>query len=359
MKKWTAGRILALVVTGVFGFILLFLLIFYLRFPREPAPSGSESIFSEEPSLEPVTEEAVHLLVCGIDNTEQLTDVIMYVQFQVKDSRVRMLQIPRDTFIGGEYVTGKINSVYGHYREHRRGVQELCRIVEQNLSLPVDYYVTVTLEGFRDMVDSLGGVKMDVPILIDYLPGKQIQPGEQLLSGEQAEWLVRYRKGYASGDLGRVNTQALFLKALMRTVKDQGRMQTAQTIIQNYDKVDTDLPLSRMLSLANEAFQVKEEEIELFVLPGNGKMYLSFAVYEVARNALAEILNEHFLPGDAPITAEEIGFPRVPYLPPVSSEEPSQEESSGEDWEEYPEDWENSDSYEESSEIPEGAYPID
>ena len=294
--------------------------------PEEPSPqtaSGEEIPASED--------EWVRILVCGIDDTQMLTDVIFYGAFQVQEGKAAVLQIPRDSFVGGDYPSGKINAVYGHpTAAGGEGIRELENVLMEQFLLPVDYYVTVTLEGFRNMVDSLGGVEMEVPFTIEYLPGKVLYAGRQVLSGQQAEWLVRYRKGYAMGDLGRVEMQEEFLKALFETVHDQGRVAALSAVVKNYSQVSTDLPLGKMLSLAQAAFELEEEDITFYLAQGTGAMYGTYAVYQLDAESLAQTLNEAFRPAGEEAAADDLRVAAVPLQP-----QPEEEL-----WEENPSLWE-------------------
>lgn len=71
------------------------------------------------------------------------------------------------------------------------------RVINETLAVPIDHYITITLDSFQEIVDAMGGIEVDMPYQINYLPGKVIPEGKQVLDGEKAEWLVRYRAGYA------------------------------------------------------------------------------------------------------------------------------------------------------------------
>jgi len=302
-------------------------------------PQPSESSTQQEIELTPVSEDAVNVLVCGLDDAAGLTDVIMVVSYDVKNGRVNILQIPRDTYVGDEYKTGKINQVYFTHRNEKEPIRGLIQVINQQMSLPIDHYVTITLAAFRDIVDSIGGVTLDVPQRIEFLPDKIIEKGKQHLTGEQAEWFVRYRAGYPTGDIGRVNAQKLMLDALMQAVRDKGRAGMLLLASQNYNKITTDLPLMDALSLANEGFQVEKEKIQVYTLEGTGKMYNGYAVYEADRDKLAELLNLHFRPYSEQVSSISIAqVPAYvsPYVPPVSSSQPVQPEQSEPEWEETP-----------------------
>lgn len=149
-----------------------------------------------EDGIKPLEEDTISVLCCGVDNTQKLTDVIMYALFNTKTGEVDILRIPRDTFVGSEFPTGKVNAIYGHPYEGMSGIETLKSYLEENWKLNIDYYATIDLASVRDIVDDMGGVTMNIEEQINYLPGKVLYPGEQTLNGEQAEWIIRYRAGY-------------------------------------------------------------------------------------------------------------------------------------------------------------------
>ena len=163
--------------------VLLGVTVFFLRWPGAAVPDGPDSPGEREMEFEPLSAKAVTVLGCGIDETGMLTDVIILGRFDLETDRISLLQIPRDTYIGDGYVTGKINAVYGHPKGDS-GIQELKTLVEKQLQLPIDYTATITLSGLRSMVDAMGGVEVEVPFQMEYLPGMVLEEGKQRLNGE-------------------------------------------------------------------------------------------------------------------------------------------------------------------------------
>lgn len=113
----------------------------------------------------------------------------------------------------------KINSVYAG--GGKDGMERLAARLKDLLGFPVDGYVLVDLEAFQKTVDLVGGVEFDVPMDMNYEDPSQnlyihLQKGLQTLDGEQAMGLVRFRKGYATQDIQRTQTQQQFLKALAK-----------------------------------------------------------------------------------------------------------------------------------------------
>lgn len=292
----------------------------YFRQPDEHTQEESSGLQEKTFKDIPVQTEKVHLLFCGVDYSQELTDVIIYGLYDPKASSVRLLSIPRDTFLGDEYPTGKINQVY----KTAGSIEVLVNEITERFHLPVDYYVTVTLEAVGEIIDEIGGVPIALDQDIYDMGVKLFSAGEQVLSGEQAQLFVRQRHAYATADLGRIEAQHKFLLALMEKVQSIGKLKALQLVVSHFGAVSTDMPLSKAVTIASTAFGVAEEDIEFFTVPGNGKMNGSYAVYEVDRTALAQILNAHFL--SEPVEEDALDFPEAKE-PSVS--QPKEEEIEG------------------------------
>ena len=307
-------RLILLVLCTLLVFTATFAYALEQKLPAvEQGPTASQAdvppgpAVPQQPDVPQAASGRYRFLLCGADDAASLTDVILYGVLDTNEDRLELLQIPRDIFVGDEYPSGKINAVCNS-GETQPPVLALCQVLEQRFCLPVDHYVVVTLETVRDVVDSLGGITVDVPQQIDYLPGKVLEPGVQTLNGEQAEWLIRYRKGYVMGDLGRLQTQQLFLQAMMQAISQQSDLRLALLAARYFDKIETDVSLTEGLGLAYAALQVGVEKAEIHTIEGYGAQYGAYTVMIPYRQKLTDLLNEHFR------TQQE----RVEYLPLAS-----------------------------------------
>lgn len=249
--------------------------------------------------------QTVSMLVVGVDESHELTDVIIYLQFDPEKKKASMLSIPRDTYLGDEFLTGKINAVY----QTAGGIERLVEEVRERFLLPVDYYATVTLETLRALVDDIGGVTVTISEDLYDHGNLVFSAGTQTLDGARAETFVRLRYAYVNADLGRIDAQHQFLLALMEKVQTQNKLDMLQLVISYFNDIETDLPLDRALSIASTAFSLNQESISAFTVPGVGKTHNTYAVYEVDKKALAAILNENFF--KTPVAPETLGFPLV------------------------------------------------
>ena len=143
------------------------------------------------------------------------TDTILYVN--VVGNSVTMVAIPRDLFVGEG--TDRINAVMT-----REGTEGLVRRVEALVGLPIDYYAIIDLNIFRNVVDALGGVEVNVPERMyyrDVAGGLTIdfQPGPQHMDGQAASEFIRYRS-YSRGDIERLDNVKRLAYAMLSRLKD-------------------------------------------------------------------------------------------------------------------------------------------
>jgi LCP family protein required for cell wall assembly len=139
---------------------------------------------TEEKPVELVRKEGVYnVLVVGRDAAASNTDVIMLVSFDSANRSVGIMQIPRDSYVTdsiNDNKTKRVNAVYalafnkatddgmsGGQRQ-RYALEYLCDVVSHTFGVPVDRYGDVDLKAFREIVDIIGGVTVDVPADMDY-----------------------------------------------------------------------------------------------------------------------------------------------------------------------------------------------
>jgi LCP family protein required for cell wall assembly len=222
----------------------------------------------------------VNILVMGIDrvagaeNTEAAfggrSDTILLVRFDPESQQVNMLSIPRDSQVSIEGVgVTKINdaNVYGGGKLASQTVSEALN------GVAVDRYVRVTTDTFKDLVDAVGGINVFVPNDMKYQDQTQgldinLEKGWQVLDGDQAEQFARFRKD-EYGDIGRVQRQQVLLKALREKVQSASiipRLPALISLLQ--ENIDTNLKWEEMLALMNFSRQLKQEDLNMVMLPG-------------------------------------------------------------------------------------------
>ena len=167
----------------------------------------------------------INALVCG--KNEGLTDTIIYIKYNVETGKIAMMSIPRDTSIVSNPTLSSVYKI--NYMYQNKGIMSLVNQVENMLDVNIDYYLVFDASMLKEMVDAIGGVEVDVPIRMKYDDGSQnlhidLQPGVQVLNGEQAEGFVRFRHnndmtvGYPMGDVQRTEVQQKFIKSFISQV---------------------------------------------------------------------------------------------------------------------------------------------
>jgi len=207
------------------------------------------------------------LLLLGIDRREEeasRADTIMVAFIDVDEGKLSILSIPRDTYVEVPgYGYTKINHAHAY-----GGPELVAETVSEFLGVPVNKYVEVDFEGFKDLVDILGGVKIDVEKRMYYsAEGIDLQPGEQVLDGEKALQYVRYRG--REGDIGRIERQQKFLRAVADQAVSIGTIFKLPSLISEIrESTNTNLTLREMLALAKVAKDIKVSKMETAMVPG-------------------------------------------------------------------------------------------
>ncbi|MGE5328738.1 MAG: LCP family protein [Deltaproteobacteria bacterium] len=216
-------------------------------------------------------QKPINILLMGADKVGMNTDVMLVANINPVTKEIHVVSIPRDTKI--QYKgTHKINSMYG------RGKAELAKEkVSEIIGNPIDYAVITKPEGFRNIIDILGGVEVDVPGDMNYDDYDQdlhihLKKGLQTLNGDKAEEFVRYRHGYAEGDLGRIEAQKIFFKAFVeQKLKPEYILKADKILGQIFENVKTDIPLDIAIKYALAAKDMPSQNISFLNLPGNPK----------------------------------------------------------------------------------------
>ncbi|MBS4200655.1 LCP family protein [Bacillus sp. FJAT-49732] len=166
----------------------------------------------------------VSILFIGIDESEKRSqgdntrsDALLLATLNEKEKSVKLLSIPRDTYVYIDEVgySTKINHAHRY-----GGPKATIETVENLLDIPVDYYVRVDFEAFMEIVNALGGIDVDVPYDFTEQDSKDkagaisLEAGMQTLDGEQALALARTRK--KDNDIERGKRQQEIMKAIVK-----------------------------------------------------------------------------------------------------------------------------------------------
>ena len=211
------------------------------------------------------------ILLAGNDDGTGNTDTIMVGKLDTVRHKLDFVSIPRDTIINVEWDNRKLNSVYwGSKNNGGNGIDALRSHVKKLTGFDVDCYAVIDLEAIIEVVDALGGVYFDVPQAMDYDDGPVIhlQPGYQLLDGEAAMGLCRYRKGYVNGDLERIEMQHEFLKAAAEQFIRLGNIPNVGKVTKILaENTDTNLSAANIAYFIRQALMCSPENINFYTAP--------------------------------------------------------------------------------------------
>lgn len=236
-----------------------------------------------------------------------LTDTIMLFSYNPRTQAASMLSIPRDTFIGDDpdeaTAWDKINSVY------QLGVDKLLEDVSNLTGIDVKNYVTVDTAGFKELVDTIGGVTFNVPMDMKYDSYSQglhidLKAGEQVLDGDKAEQLVRFRHNndgttypasYGLEDEGRMKTQQAFLTELAKQTLTVGNIPKIMSIIDIANKyVETNMDFNMLKDYVPYLVELNMSDIKKDTLPGEPALTNGVWVYLADEEDAPKVINELF-----------------------------------------------------------------
>lgn len=245
-------------------------------------------------------DEPFSLLVCGLDESGLNTDVMFLACAEPEKERFTVLQIPRDTLVlnkKGESV--KINSRFAAFRSSGMSGREAAVALKKEISslfgLKISNVVIPTTEAVASLVDLLGGIKVTVPKDISYSdPSEEqlfLRAGEQVLNGRQAVAFLRFRSGYARGDLARMDAQKLFLSGVVARLRKGVSVSFAAKAagILSGQKIYTDMNLLSGIESSYRMMENCNGKLYLATLPGEA-LYTDSTWYYVVRRAGAEAL---------------------------------------------------------------------
>jgi LCP family protein required for cell wall assembly len=201
----------------------------------------------------------INILVLGSDlrpNSGYRTDVVLLVSIYTKENKISLLSFPRDLYVE---IPGleeeRINTAMGY-----GGFPLLASTFEHNFAVHIDHYIMTNFSGFKNIVDTLGGIEIEASqntadrCDLSYAHGSwcSVGPGTETLDGELALWYVRSR--YTSNDFDRTRRAQEVLIGLFKKLMSYDAVSNAPEIYNEFiDAVETDMSLSDFLAILNVA----------------------------------------------------------------------------------------------------------
>ncbi|RKN84459.1 LCP family protein [Paenibacillus ginsengarvi] len=244
--------------------------------------SGCESVSAEDKAAA----KPILFLIAGVDNREggggsMNTDVMMLVALDPEKKAATVLSLPRDVQLKPEKLTSqKANYYYAYYynKDKTSAITNTKTFFSDLFRLPIDYMAIIDFDGFRKLVDALGGLQIDVDMNMKYVDEEDgtdidLKKGVQLLNGKKTLDFVRYRKsnmGTAeSSDLARNERQHQVVSKLLDKLTSLGGItQWGNVLDIAGESVKTDVPEPMIRDWITQFRKMKPEQIDFVPLEG-------------------------------------------------------------------------------------------
>lgn len=265
------------------------------------------------------------ILLMGVDSREETgslnSDVMMAISMNPETKSATIVSLPRDLEMklkkNGE--SHKANYFYPHFTltEPETAMKKTKEFFGNFFEVPFDYMVTIDFEGFKQVVDELGGVTVDVDqdmYYVDNWDGTKInlKKGVQKLDGKQTLDFVRYRKSNPgskfetaeSTDTARNARQQQVLNEILKNMKSLGGVSKASGILEAVgNNLKTDIPSSQIYDMISQYITIDTQNIELIHMEGDWiSPYIVVKDEEIqeAKNALKRRLDPNWVPSRSP-----------------------------------------------------------
>lgn len=245
--------------------------------------------FKEKVDLFSTVGDVMNIVLIGGDNPIQGNstsgfnyDVIIVVSYNFKTQESAMISIPRDAYVYNTCTSKRDKITHtGWY-----GADCLTATLSKFLDIPINHYMLIDFEGLIDVVDSLGGVEIDIPQRIEEQDENRsfddlivLEPGMQKLNGQEALAFLRHRKTLSDGALGRSNNHEAFMLATIKELAKPTKWWRIGGFLNTVQKsVLTNLSGQSIVDLYNQANLIlKTDGIEALMperleLSGHGSM---------------------------------------------------------------------------------------
>lgn len=245
----------------------------------------------------------VNILLMGVDigtagssssNDPKRTDTLMLINYNPKTKSANILSIPRDTLIKINGKNQKINAAHAI-----GGVQGAIDAVEKLLDVDVNYYAKLNYEGFRKLIDSIGGIDITINYNMNYDDPAQnlhihFNKGETVhLDGAKAEEYFRWREnnngkgGFATGDLGRIDNQHDFISKVIEKVKSPSIIFKLGGILKTIPEfVETNMEPASIIKYGLIISKLDSSSIKMNTIKGTPEYInkISYVIYEPEKN---------------------------------------------------------------------------
>lgn len=306
MQVFIALLFVAIIAGGCYiGFL-------YATLDKALDEAGSDGVVAPENAA---TVKPITFLLLGTDyRTEtktHLSDVVMVISMNPKTNSATIVSLPRDTKVQLEgYRSNKLNAYYPTFlsKEKKGGIpakQEMKTMMSKYLDVPIDYTVVLNFQAFKDIVDALKGVDVNVDANMCYRDNADgtninLKKGAKHLDGKEALDYVRYRKSNCkpktagSDDFSRNRRQNEVLNALVDQAKSLNGVLGAADVIKAVGKnLSTDFENQQMKNMISAYWDISKEDIHFVPVTGEWRspyVYINKKQLGAAKQALKDEL---------------------------------------------------------------------
>ncbi len=276
------------------GILILFIVLIIIGFTLAYVLNNNFSVIRGNP----FSTSKINILIIGYDSTingPPRADTIILSSIDLNTKETGVLFIPRDTRVDiPGHGKNRINASHAF-----GGVELTDEILESFLDIPIDYYVETNFKGFAKIIDSLGGIEINIEEPLHYVDNAgglyiNLPAGENKLNGEEALQYVRYREP-TYGDIGRVERQRKFIKALMKKVISPDIIMKLPSLLkETVSAVNTNIPLKDVSPFVRLVKNMDLNMMKTAMVPGKPQ-YINGASYWIAEKEELKILIDNLI----------------------------------------------------------------
>lgn len=230
------------------------------------------------------------------------TDTLILAHINAETGLTTLLSVPRDTQVDiPGYGRDKINAA----ARRGKGITTTETVLANLVGQPIEGYVIANFAGFKEVVDTLGGITLNVEKDMYYNTGDtqdaiiNLKKGEQRLNGTQTLQYARFRQDPLA-DIARTIRQQNVLKAMAKEFMQLKTLPKLPRLIpQIYRTIDTDLPINRLLAIAGLAVRFDSNKIVSQTLPGNFLIEKGISYWKVNLGECRQVAAKLFRQGQA------------------------------------------------------------
>ena len=270
-----------------------------------------------------------NILLVGLDDAAQNMDVLCFVSCKELTNEISFVQIPRDTYFNFGGTQNKINQIYSFYRAYypqNEAMSKAVKDIADALAVSLDGFIAITTSALSRGIDAVGGIDIELlnsGVFTDEFGEKplSLRQGRNHLNGDECIQFLRYRRGYLTGDLGRLDAQKLFFRGVMEKFSDHLPMdKLLQAFFAVQKDTITDLNVVDLIRMSAGGMDaLANAKVNYLTLPGEAAISTRGLSYYVLNRKATNEVCQKYLFADAALfdknnrflCANEISFANI------------------------------------------------